>query len=357
MKGDKLPRNRRTGAFERPIATFLAARVDPHEPLVVACSGGPDSVAALVATSRARAPGHTVAACFDHRIRPSEVGVADAAFVADLAASLGAAFVVGAATQPLVGDEHGARLARYRWLLSACREAGARFLVTGHTEDDQAETVLLHLARGAGLRGAAAMAAVSPWPVDDEAGGVGAEVARNVLRPLLDRSRTDVVAYLDALGLTAQQDETNEARAYARNRVRHDVLPALEAVNPRVRRHLAEFASRAREADDALERWAGEAVGALVAFEGGQASLDRRRLGELPPAVARRVVRLAAARAGIALDAVQTAAILEAARRRGAHLDLAGGSARTNGSTLFVSADPRKSGSRRGGERIVRPDG
>lgn len=316
---DRFPRNRLTAAFERRIARALDAVLPADATVVVACSGGPDSTAALVSTVRARAGrAPVVAAYFDHGMRARDEIEADRAAVEELATALGAGVVYGAATGPTPDSEARAREARYGWLSSACVEAGARHCVTGHTLDDQAETVLLRLTRGAGLDGVSGMAAEAAWPV---AGGPDLRI----VRPLLAVRRLEVVAYLEALGIAPRIDATNELVTFHRNRVRHRVMPELRAVNPRADEALVRFGALARRDHEALEGWAREAYRDVARAGDGCVALDRRALRGLPPAVAARVLRLAARELGLRPDGEQVEAMLRLARRRGASLSLAGG--------------------------------
>lgn len=336
----QLTQNRRTSAFERRVAVALEPHLESAkeagelsgEPLVVACSGGPDSIATLVAVSRAAPSSTIVAAHFDHGLRPRADTEADAAFVGGVASLVGACAIVGAPEAALAGDEASAREARYRWLASVLTQAGSRVLLTGHTRDDQAETVLLNLARGTGLRGAAGMRLDGAWPVP-----VQGSARFRVLRPLLGRSRVEVEDYLDALSLEPRLDSTNELTTYARNRVRLEALPALATVNPQVQAHLAAFAERAHDADAAIQAWAAAELEAHGTAADGCVQIDRRRLTEVPTAVAAEMLVLAAARIGLQLDSSQLRALPRLAARRGARLDLDGGTARTDGSSVILA--------------------
>lgn len=323
-----LPRNRRAAAFERRTARALGAIDTGTGPLVVACSGGPDSVATLIAVSHALPERALVAAYFDHGLRDPEETEADSHFVEQLASLCGHRAVCGRTTERLAGDEASARTARYAWLEGVLSEAGSTTLVTGHTRDDQAETVLLSLVRGSGLRGASGMAPLSPWPLRS------ANSALRVVRPLLHESRAGVVGYLEALDVTARHDSTNEANTYARNRIRHDVLPELELVNAQARTHLAQFADRAAQDDAALDRWAREVFQASGALEGGRARVERGVLRGLPAAVGKRVIAVIAGELGLELDARQREAVLAITGRQGARIDLVGGRARTTEKNL-----------------------
>ena len=346
----KPARNRATDAFERRVARALGEHLHAGATLLVACSGGPDSSAALVAVARAAASrgAAVVAANFDHGLRPAAETSADRAHVEALGACLGLRVLAGHARADAGGSEAAARDARYRWLADAARRAGAAGCVTGHTLDDQAETVLLRLTRGSGLAGVAAMAPDAPWPVPR-----AAPAPPRLLRPLLDVTRADVEGYLDALGLRAlglepRMDASNEQIALDRNRLRRRVLPELRAINPRAAEALARFAAHARRDDAALEALAAREAEALLCIDGvldgdlgeglseGAVRLDRRALAGLPEAVALRLLRRAAARAGLALDAGQAEGALAIAGRRGARLDLRGGAAWTDAAALWL---------------------
>ena len=336
-----LATNRRTAAFERRVARALAphlAHIEAGTPIVVACSGGPDSLATLVAVARG-AGRHVIAAHFDHRHRAASEIAGERALVEAVAAAAGARFAAGRATRtPTDRSESFAREARYRWLARACATAGAPVCVTGHTLDDQAETVLLRLVRGTGLGGVAGMAARSDWPV--AARGVRAPM---LVRPLLGIARADVEAYLDALGLEAARDPSNDTLDYARNRIRQRVLPELAALNPRATEQIAAFAERARADDAALEAWAAQVIATIAEPFAHGVPLPRRALLDLPRAVATRVVRLAAAQLGLTLDGDRIDAVLHAARARGRRAALGGGiAAWRDGERLILGGEGGK---------------
>ncbi len=262
-------------ALLRKLAAALDARGAPAAGahLLVAVSGGPDSTALLAALAEL-APARKLrltAANVDHGLRGQE-GVAEAGQVARLAARLGAGYV---GRTVAVGDgadlEARARRLRYRALSAMAAEVGAARIVTGHTRDDQVETVLLHLLRGAGRRGL---------------GGMRRTTGR-LFRPLLDATRADVRRFLAARGLDFALDRTNADLARTRTRVRRLLVPFLEAeFNPRLKSALGTLATRLRDEDDFLA--AAAAVRASVHSQGG---LLRVTVADEPPALARRIVR------------------------------------------------------------------
>ena len=200
-------------------------------PIVVAVSGGADSTALLLILAElADELGIVIhVAHFDHRTRPKQ-SAEDADFVAKLANRVGAPVRVGRADRP-TKTEDAARIARYEFLRRAAQDIGATAIATGHTRDDQAETVLLHLTRGSGLAGLAGMR-----PLRD-----------GIARPLLTIGRADTVAVCRAARIRPRTDATNRSLKFARNRVRLEVLPKLAKINPRASEAIARFAEAAAE--------------------------------------------------------------------------------------------------------------
>ena len=200
-------------------------------PVVVAVSGGADSTALLLILAElADELGIVIhVAHFDHRTRPKQ-SAEDADFVAKLANRIGAPIRVGRAEKP-TKTEDAARTARYEFLRRAAKEIGATAIATGHTRDDQAETVLLHLTRGSGLAGLSGMR----------------PLREGIARPLLAIGRAETVAVCRAARIRPRTDPTNRSLKFARNRVRLDVLPRLAKINPRASEAIARFAEAAAE--------------------------------------------------------------------------------------------------------------
>ena len=233
--------------LERRVLHFIRdhIRLPAEGPLLLAVSGGPDSLAQLhiLATLRRRLGLELAAAYIDHGLRPPDEIEAERSFVDSQARALDVRFLSAKARAeagPRRSPEDAARRGRYRALSALAAEAGARAVATGHTRTDQAETVLLRLLRSSGLRGLAAMAPESAWPVRVDG-------APRLLRPLLALDREETVAYCRALGLTPRTDSENENPRYLRNRVRGEVLPLLRSLNPRVEQALTNLAAEARE--------------------------------------------------------------------------------------------------------------
>ncbi len=262
----------------------------PGDRVLVAVSGGPDSTA-LLALLRDLAPELRLdlhVAHLDHawRVRTS---ARDAEFVRRMALRHGLPVTVGrvqASAWAGQGRRQSSREARAReirrnFLLETARQIGARRVALGHTRDDQAESFLLRLLRGAGSRGLA-----GTFPVVD---GV-------IIRPLIELRRKDLVAYLNEHHLGYRLDPTNRDPSFTRNRVRRRLLPLLERqFNPAVVDALAQTADLLRDEDAYLGGVAEAEYRARASSRGDGVAFRAAALLELPPALRRRVLRLALA--------------------------------------------------------------
>jgi len=309
----------------RSIRAAVLAFVREHDllppgPLVVAVSGGADSTALLLLlTDLAPQLGLDLhVAHFDHRLRPRE-SAKDAQFVAELAQSRGATIRVGRAERS-PKSEDDARELRYAFLRRAAEDVGAARIATGHTRDDQAETVLLHATRGSGLAGLAGMR-----PLRDD-----------IVRPLLAIGRADTEALCREAKIEPRTDRSNTDLKYARNRIRRKVLPELERINPQARAALARLADAAAGAADATHVAAERSLHGATTATG--IALDRLDAGVRDDALA-----IAWARAtGRSLAAKHRAALaaLASSRDGSAALDLPGGRAVREYATLRIESGP-----------------
>ncbi|MEW6753490.1 MAG: tRNA lysidine(34) synthetase TilS, partial [Candidatus Latescibacterota bacterium] len=268
------------------------AAVVPGEVLVVAVSGGVDSTVLVDVLDRTRnaLPLDLHVAHLDHQLRPDSAE--DSRFVAALARSRGLPFTGGAcavqrlAAQAGLSLEAAARQARYEFLDQVARDQGARLVALGHHAADQAETVLLHLLRGSGAAGLAAM------PV----------LARGrYLRPLLGLDRPHLEAYAAQANLSFREDVSNRDPRFLRNRLRHELLPVLRTYNPAVVQALGRTARILHDEEAYLEEAAGEALARVLrplpaaACGQGTVVLDAPGFGGYHIAIQRRILRKLAA--------------------------------------------------------------
>jgi tRNA(Ile)-lysidine synthase len=264
--------------------------------LVLAVSGGPDSTALLTLAARWRGKRKTgprlLAVTIDHALRPESAK--EALGVKRLARGLGVAHrtVKWSGGKPKAGLQDAARIARYRLLGEEARRAAARHILTAHTLDDQAETVLFRLARGSGLPGLAAMASVAPLPVD-------ADGELFLLRPFLGIPKARLIATLKAAKIPFADDPSNRDPRFTRPRLR-TLMEALAEEGLSAER-LHTLARRMRRADAAIGAVVARAAAAvsLSPWTGaGPIELDAEKLFRLPGEVVLRVIGAAIARVG-----------------------------------------------------------
>ncbi len=276
-----------------PLVQHVAEQIKRHamvnagETVVVGVSGGPDSVALLHILNRLRDDLgiRLVVAHLNHRLRGAEAE-ADARFVRELAESLRLEAHVESRDVAVYGKEKGvsiqvaAREIRYGFLSEVAVQTGAARVALGHHADDQAETILLHFIRGTGPGGLRGM-----LPVRDGF----------FIRPLLGVRRHSIEAYCRYHNLPTRQDSSNLQLKYLRNRVRLELIPLLEKhYNPSLVDTINRLGEISREEDRYLEEQAREHYYRFkTGTSGGRVGLDRERLLSLPPALVRRVVRLA----------------------------------------------------------------
>lgn len=261
--------------------------------VVVAVSGGADSVALLRALCWIRDGGRTrlwlCVAHLNHMLRGDEAKE-DARFVKRLARRMrclcfdGAVDVPALASERKLSTEEAAREARYAYLEQVCMAVGARKLALGHTADDQVETVLHRFLRGAGPAGLAGIPLRRPL-------SEGSPI--EIIRPLLGATRPEIEAFLRRRRQTFRVDSSNLHARYFRNRVRHELLPLLEAgYNVNVRAAIAGLAAACGEASDFLNRTAQETFKSLpIARREGLVEVPLSKLRDVPKAVMPLVLR------------------------------------------------------------------
>ncbi len=263
--------------------TVLGTRlIEPGDKILVALSGGQDSMALLelLLELRREIPIRVAVAHFNHKLRPG--AGEDEAFVKAAARKRRVPCVTGSRNVRLFAKrrrlnlEEAGRELRYDFMRKTARRIGATKIATGHTLTDQAETVLMRIVRGTGLQGL---------------GGIPARPDRGLIRPLLDIERAETEAFCRRRGIPFRTDETNLDRRILRNRIRLETLPAFARVDPAVVRHLGRLSALARDEEELLETVTSTAWQELARRDGDFFSLDAPALGLVPRALARRVVR------------------------------------------------------------------
>jgi len=247
--------------------------------LLVAFSGGADS-AVLLHALRFHLGADVVAAHFDHRMRDSSA--ADAAWVRGVCRAWGVPLIEAAAERPL-RSEADARSARYAFLKRAAARNDARWVLTAHHADDQIETIVFRLMRGTG---------------PDGLRGIPGRRGR-LLRPMLGIHRWQILAYARAQGLRYREDPTNASRQFARNRIRHDVLPAMRREVPDIDASILRLARAARQSRAAWNRLLREAeTHVVISQTHASFELARPELLGYHRAIRTRLVRRLLARLG-----------------------------------------------------------
>ncbi len=283
--------------------------LQPGDRVAVAVSGGADSVALLRSLLELREEFGVVlsVAHFHHGIRGPEAD-SDQQFVAELAAHFDLELHLGAGDSPVYARQHGvsletaARELRHRWFAELLVQRKADKIATAHTLDDQAETVLMRILRGAGTRGFAGIA-----PSHSEKG---------LIRPFLDTNRRQIEDYLRSMGQDWREDSSNKDLNHTRNRVRHQLLPLLERdFNPAIRQTLADFAEISRAETAYWDRELATLLPRLLrpgkpsrsgrstsGSASGTLALDLVSMQTLPLAAQRQVLHRLAAQLGTTLE-------------------------------------------------------
>ena len=280
-----------------PIARYLkqTSALQDVRCLVVAVSGGPDSVALLhilKAEGLRTYPGlHLHVAHLNHGLRGS-AAIADAQFVYNLATQLELPVTIetedvsAQAQHRKQNWEATARLVRYGFLHRVARNTGAQAIATGHTKTDQAETVLMRLIRGTGLDG---LGSIQPVQVLESDTPFASDPVR-LIRPLLAVERFEIEAYLERQQIKACHDETNDLIELTRNQIRHQVMPLLTRLNSKAVDHLAGLAALAHQEADFFKPLVDQWIAQFSVVMTGQVQVPLAELRQLHPVLVGRVI-------------------------------------------------------------------
>jgi tRNA(Ile)-lysidine synthase len=290
----------------REVRRFMTTLPGGKEHGVVAVSGGADSVALVLALHELQ-PEMLAIAHINHGLRGAESD-GDEAFVRELAARLKVSCQVKAVdvAKMAIGSnlEATARDVRYEFLAEVANEVGASWIATGHTADDQAETVLHRLIRGTGLQGlrgiqsirktfSRGLGDVGPL-IESGIGGLTPPARQTtIVRPLITVTRLDVIEYLTALHQSYREDSSNSDPRFTRNRIRRELVPLLKTFNPDIVTALGQTASQAVEAFEVLESDADRLAGEVeLPRAGARLILDATKLAATHPYRVRELLRL-----------------------------------------------------------------
>ncbi|MDU1986956.1 MAG: tRNA lysidine(34) synthetase TilS [Veillonella dispar] len=253
--------------------------------ILVACSGGPDSMALLHLLKDIAIHRHTTyeigVAIVDHCIRPESKE--EVLWLQHQVEELGLPFYSATFDVPRLSKEHKkseetiGRQVRYQWLNEIAQSEGYDYISVAHHKDDQAESILAHLIRGTGLNGLTGMAVVSN------------DYDIPVIRPLLDVPKEELLAYLADRKLTYCIDSTNDDIRYQRNRIRHRIIPELEAVNPAVVDAIVRLGSSVNEDVMVISDLTSRTFDKLVSIGKDEVRISRRALRQEPLAIQRRL--------------------------------------------------------------------
>ncbi len=310
---------------------FRAELIPPGSGVLCALSGGADSMYLLCRLLEGReAHGWTVqAAHLHHGLRVS--AGRDEEMVRRWCAQRGVPLTVGHADAAAYARQQGmcveeaGRTLRYAFLEDTARQEGLALIATGHHAGDDAETVLMNLVRGCGLKG---LTGIPPR-------------RGSIVRPMLGVTRREIEAYLSERGVPHVEDETNADPAYTRNRVRHRLIPLLEELNPQACAHIRAAAARLREDEEELERQSAPLAAQALEIPEGTA-VPARVLADAPRPLALRACAMLLEQTGLGGEAVHLERVLALAAGAdpSAGLDVPGGSVRRQYDLLVFSAGP-----------------
>jgi len=259
-----------------------------HDHILVAVSGGADSVALLYGLLALREDFFLTisVAHINHNLRGADAQQ-DADFVKNLCDDLALPFfsysadVKSEAKSRGLSLEEAARQVRYTFLCKAARSCGAQKIALGHNQNDNAETLLLRLCRGTGLTG---LGGIPP---------IGEREGFPLIRPLIETERAAIEAFLDEKHIAHRIDASNFDTAFSRNRVRHDIIPAMQQINPRVVAGLAKSAELLREDEALLDTLAAQLIGKSDQLDEATSRIHIPTLLEAPKAMQQRAIRSA----------------------------------------------------------------
>lgn len=260
-----------------------------NDTVLVGLSGGPDSVTLLhvLNSLKKEYPLRVLIAHLDHKFRGEE-SKADRVFCESLAKKYGLEIIWEEIDVPKIAKEKGispeeaARFERYDFFKRIAKEKGADKIAVGHTRDDQAETVLMRIIRGAGMKGLGGIS-----PVKDIHGSI-------IIRPLIEVSRKEVEDFIKEERLESRKDSSNEKTVFTRNKIRLELIPLLEKdFNPNIKEVLANMAENLQIEDEFLSKYAKRKFKSVSKIKRAEILIDIKRFKKHPEAIRKRILRAA----------------------------------------------------------------
>ncbi len=296
--GEVSPKNSQKDSLTERVYGFIYQHglVSGDKPLVVGVSGGPDSVCLLhlLVGLKERLDVELHVAHLNHMLRGNE-SEADARYVSELTERLSIGITLEQRDVKSYQDEHhltleeAAREVRYQFFAEVANSVGTDRIALGHTANDQAETILMHLVRGAGVYGLQGMQPLTQWESL-------ADTRLMVVRPLLEVSRKEIEAYCQQNDLEPRRDSSNLSSSYFRNRIRNELMPLLESYNPRINEALLRTADSLAVDFSFFEQQVSQIWDKVVREEGEAIILKAKELIPLHPALQRYLLREAVRR-------------------------------------------------------------
>ena len=288
MKNKYTP-NRLTSALERKISSVLDGEISINNKLLLACSGGPDSTALLLIMAQIWPTNKIYVAYFDHGLRSKQQTNLEYQFLKNICDHFEIEIIKGVRDKKSKGiSEDALRNARYKWLAQASQDLKSKYILTGHNQNDQVETVLFRLVRGTSLDGIKAMQIKTS--LNNLFINKKNQNTLFLLRPLLNTSREEIDRYLNSMNVSALHDSTNDDNNYIRNYIRNEIVPSLKKINPKVIDSVSRFAAIVNIDNDALSMYAKKHYKKIVVEKKQSVEINKQAISKLPPALINRVI-------------------------------------------------------------------
>ena len=281
--------NRLTSALERKVSYALDGEIPINSKLLLACSGGPDSTALLLIMARIWQTNKINVAYFNHGLRSKQKSNLEYKFLKNICDHFEIEIIKGSRDKKIKAvSEDALRNARYKWLAQVSQDLKIKYIMTGHNQNDQVETVLFRLTRGTSLDGIKAMQIKTS--LNNLFINKKNQSSLFLLRPLLNTSREEIDRYLNSVKVSALHDSTNDDNKYIRNYIRNEIVPSLKKINPKLIDSISRFAAIVNLDNDALSMYAKKHYRKIVVEKKYSVEINKQAISKLPPALINRVI-------------------------------------------------------------------